>query len=357
MVRIVSLDYLRGAAAISVALAHFFLYHSVSSRLFEAISAVAVEVFFVLSGFVLADQVIYVASRTRAKLLAIFLVRRWMRTIPPYVVALCATSWLMSELGTGDFYRYLFYVQNLTAQNNHSDYFAVAWSLSVEEWFYVVFPLVALLGTTLLPANKRTGIIGCTVLFILVITLLRLSAGPLDDWGASVRRVVVFRIDSIAYGFGLHLLVKGGLIEKFRAVPLGLALLLSGVCSVWITLLTEDGNGVAKQLFPFAAMIFGSSAILLALSLDAAVKRSAGASKAGVLLGHFSYSIYLFHTVFLVLIMAPANSGHGLALQLAAYCMICGVFSAAFYFSFELPFLKIRPRYPPEGGRDDAGRN
>ena len=68
--------------------------------------------------------------------LGVFLARRWMRTIPPYVVALIVIALMTGNLMTADFVRYLFYVENLFVSANHIDFYPVAWSLAVEEWFY-----------------------------------------------------------------------------------------------------------------------------------------------------------------------------------------------------------------------------
>jgi peptidoglycan/LPS O-acetylase OafA/YrhL len=345
MSRIISLDYLRGIAALSVALPHFFVYHSISGQTFEAISAVAVEVFFVLSGYVLAEQVLYVVGRRQAAPLGIFLARRWMRTIPPYVVALCAMSWLTSNLGTADFYRYLFYMQNFAGQNNQSDYFAVAWSLSVEEWFYVGFPLFLLAVGVVSKTAKPSSILTAAAIFILGMTVLRSATGDLGDWGASVRRVVVYRIDSIACGFVLHLAVRDYLSGRPRSLPLAAAMIAAGLLSVWITLLAEHGNDVAKELFPLVTVAFGSFAVLFAMSLDRVIERNAVVARIGVTLGRLSYSLYLFHTVFLTVIGSTAQAGQALLVQLLIYCVICGSFSAAFYLSFEAPILKLRPKY------------
>ena len=76
------LDALRYVAAIIVAVCHYNLqiggYVS-----YEYLSIIAVEVFFVLSGFVLGNQInLILLSRDKITFLKIFLSRRWIRTIP-----------------------------------------------------------------------------------------------------------------------------------------------------------------------------------------------------------------------------------------------------------------------------------
>jgi peptidoglycan/LPS O-acetylase OafA/YrhL len=139
--RIASLDFLRGVAALSVTIPHFFMFQHIGDRLAEAVSILGVEVFFVLSGYVLAPQIVFfVIERPNIRNLGVFLVRRWMRTIPPYLIALLLISASAHELWTPDFFHYAFYIQNFARQSNANDYFSIAWSLSVEEWFYLIFP-------------------------------------------------------------------------------------------------------------------------------------------------------------------------------------------------------------------------
>ena len=160
--------------------------------------------FFVLSGYVLAPQILLILSTRKLGTLWTFLMRRWMRTVPAYLVALLLVSAFAHALGSADFWHYLFYVQNLFWQDTKRDYYSIAWSLSVEEWFYLTFPLFLLAASFGRGRGIRYYAVAA-ILFILSITILRTMLGNGDDWGAAVRRVVVFRIDSIAYGFLLIL--------------------------------------------------------------------------------------------------------------------------------------------------------
>src|SRR5262245_41783686 len=96
--RVVSLDLLRGLAAFAVMVPHFFMYYlGEASDLAEVVSITAVEVFFVLSGFVLGPQIVLCARRRNWATLRTFLLRRWMRTIPSDLVALLAISVVFRE--------------------------------------------------------------------------------------------------------------------------------------------------------------------------------------------------------------------------------------------------------------------
>ena len=123
MKRSASLDLLRGGAAFAVAIPHYLTLNAPFQPFAEACAIAGVEVFFVLSGFVLAPQIVDWVIGQPWRNLGVFLVRRWMRTIPPYVVALVVIALMTGNLITADFVRYLFYVENLFVSANHIDFY------------------------------------------------------------------------------------------------------------------------------------------------------------------------------------------------------------------------------------------
>ncbi len=227
MKRSASLDFLRGAAAFAVAIPHYLTANAPFSPAVESVAVAAVEVFFVLSGFVLAPQIVdWVVGRPWRNL-GVFLARRWMRTIPPYVAALVVVALMTGNLFTADTLRYLFYVENLFRSANAVDFYPVAWSLAVEEWFYLLFaPLLFLLARALGRSDRRIDV-AFAILFILVVAALRAFAAP-SDWDLNVRRVTLFRIDSIVWGFLLYLALERMPLLTLRGVEGGRLLVALG---------------------------------------------------------------------------------------------------------------------------------
>ena len=131
-----SLDLFRGIAAYGVAICHFY-YYLYNLNNFQFYSIFFVEFFFVLSGFVLTPQLQRVYNNTKNT--KIFYFRRWLRTIPPYLIALVCYSIVFLKFDI-DTLKYLLFIQNTFNNFVDSDYFYIAWSLSIEEFFYLVFP-------------------------------------------------------------------------------------------------------------------------------------------------------------------------------------------------------------------------
>jgi peptidoglycan/LPS O-acetylase OafA/YrhL len=346
--RVASLDLARGLAALAVAIPHFLVIKNPDSMASSVVSILAVEIFFVLSGFVLAPQIIYCLQRGLSDL-RVFLIRRWMRTIPPYLVALVAISMISGKLFTGDFFLYLVYCQNLIGQATSVDYFSVAWSLAVEEWFYIVFPIF-LIAFGRFGARRHDPFV-LAVLFIALISAARLIGGDLTDWDAAVRRVTVFRLDSIAYGFALFVFLgnKAGAKDPLWSPPWALtAFVTTAIAAFCVSFMALKGNAVAKHLFPFIAPLFGVATILFFYDLRRLVEGSSALTKVSLSLGQVSYSIYLFHLVFGSLLHAKLPQ-MSLYPQLGLYLALLLGFALAFYRCFEAPILAARPRYRSDG--------
>ena len=122
--RIVSLDFLRFFAAFSVAVPHLIIYFSITDDLvlLETITSLAVELFFVLSGFVLCPflKKIFESTTGVGRNLLIFLVRRWMRTLPLYFLSLTFFVILFSGRLDLTAVKYLVFLQNFLCRRRNS---------------------------------------------------------------------------------------------------------------------------------------------------------------------------------------------------------------------------------------------
>ena len=105
------LDFYRYLAALIVSISHFFIYWN-KSDFFEFTSILGVELFFVLSGFVLASQLLKLEADPKRNL-KIFLFRRWIRTVPPYLVALICAAIVFDYGDKLNFLKFLTYTQNI----------------------------------------------------------------------------------------------------------------------------------------------------------------------------------------------------------------------------------------------------
>ena len=107
-----------------------------------------VSVFFVLSGFLIGQILIrrIVGYGGGFAQLRQFWVRRWFRTLPNYFLMLIVVmtfGWYYWNYELNEALPFAVFLQNFAWP--HPQMFPEAWSLSVEEWFYILFPLFSFL--------------------------------------------------------------------------------------------------------------------------------------------------------------------------------------------------------------------
>ena len=349
MKRSPALDFLRGAAAFAVAVPHYLTTNAPFRPAADAVAVAGVEVFFVLSGFVLAPQIVYWVIGKPWRNLGVFLARRWMRTIPPYVVALIIVALMTGNLLTADFLRYLFYVENLFGAANQIDFYPVAWSLAVEEWFYLLFaPLLFLVGRLVGRSDRRLDA-AFAIIVIVAVAALRLFFAP-HDWDLNVRRVTLFRIDSIVWGYLLYLMLEKHPAPSLktkagsrRFAALAALVAASTVAELSLAGLAVGGSAAAQQAFPYSSALFGMAGVGFFRQTDEAF-RGRLVSAFSVWLGRISYSAYLFH-ILVVMAMKPRIADWPIGLQLALYLTIVSALATLFWRAFERPILAARPDY------------
>jgi len=205
--RRVGLDVMRAFAITSVLLGHasaLYAYYPVALMWLPYWFAyIGVECFFVLSGWLIGGLVIRQLDAWRfPSALAFFLHRRWVRTLPTYWLVLG----LVGVVGWGgatlaDFVPYLVFSQNIWQA--HPPFLFVAWSLSIEEWFYVA---TAIALSTLAIWWRPVRALQLVLLVLLVVPLLTRSWLAITmpvQWESGVRQLVPLRLDALAMGVAM----------------------------------------------------------------------------------------------------------------------------------------------------------
>ena len=157
-----------------------------------------VEIFFCLSGFLIGKALLdleTIATEHRASAIKIFLVRRWMRTLPLYYIVLAA-YFLFPSLDTAAQTRvwsYAFFVQNVITPMPAGNWFGPSWSLVIEEWSYLLFPLLAFV----IFRNVRRQVVAAACFFIVFSIVMRIVATDASsEWDGGIRKS--------AYANGCH---------------------------------------------------------------------------------------------------------------------------------------------------------
>lgn len=233
--RILGLDILRSAAIFFVMITHGarFIPKQISEY-YSLLFFDGVWIFFVLSGFLIGNIFIKQMSSEKISIdeIKIFWIKRWTRTLPNYLLFLfiCLGIYTFSE---GEIWKYFIFVQNLTS-NPNTDFFGWSWSLSVEEWFYILLPLVIYLLFKLGFSFKKS------ILFYIIITIFVISIGRIIQYYSIpnykyedfevIRYSVFYRLDSIMFGvlgaFIYNYYPSFWLKNKKKAMYIGISLLI-----------------------------------------------------------------------------------------------------------------------------------
>ena len=185
------LDGLRALAVGSVLFAHFV---PVKYQLALPFGSAGVQLFFVLSGFLITSILLRSKDETLSTSLKNFYARRFLRIFPLYylALALCAfTGWM--SWGE-DLHWHVFYMSNvyISKLGHWPDIGGHLWSLSVEEQYYLIWPLVVLL-------TSKRNLVRITLVAILTSMSLRL-AQPWMFPAAKVHVLPFFNLDALGLG-------------------------------------------------------------------------------------------------------------------------------------------------------------
>ncbi len=330
---------------------------------------IGVDVFFVISGFLMTGVLLSQIERDGRVDLPAFYARRARRLLPAAVVALLGaaavtvallpvTRWI--DVGK-DIAASALYVVNWRMASSSVDYLAHEglpspvqhfWSLSVEEQYYVVWPLLlgvlAVLGHRLGGGLRRWALAGLTVAMALSLwaSVVLTAESPERAYFVTETRVWELAIGGfVAVG-----------VRRWPRIPRGAALLL-GWGGLGVVLVASFVISAETPFPGWAALAptLGTAAVLVA-------GPAAGARGPVLLLqprpmqfvGDISYSLYLWHWPFVVAVMAMTGEGTpSVPLGLAA--VAASVVPAWLSYRYvEEPFRVAGSHLPPRERRVQA---
>lgn len=295
--RIPQLDGLRAVAILAV-----FFNHSLQIPL----GWVGVDVFFVLSGFLITGILL---QRKQAHLqagsgyLGPFYRRRFVRILPPYVLLLVVYHFIYHLNDLRPWPLFAFFGMNL------QQFFPIMgpgdlplWSLAVEEQFYLVWPFVVLFVS-------EKVLLRIALSALIVVPLLRIVCTPLLHSEFAIYTLTPFRADLLCAGAALTLLwnARSANFERLLATR------------AWLGCVAGFGTLALLQIWPYFRLSSNkplANGLCYSLSLVGAASlvswTLASSATNGSLLyrlltlppmryvGRVSYSMYLIHVVVIV---------------------------------------------------------
>lgn len=357
--RLVGLDTLRALAIALVLMSHYngFVRQAPGFGAIGSIGWAGVDLFFVLSGYLIGNQLLAPVARGESLDLRTFFARRLLRTLPNYYVVLAIYLLLRDSPIAGKsmapVWRFLTFTQNFGM--NYGETFTHSWSLCIEEQFYLVLPLavIALVGRKRSPWLLWGALIAAIAAGMTARGIAFMDGK--DVFAAPVYYSSFGRFDELLPGVAIALLKNFHPITFARLLRYGNALLVAGLASATVVLygvMNEAPNAFLASTFGFS-LVAASFALLTcsALSPSSLLNRLhiPGAGS----LALWSYAVYLVHKpIFMALRPELLRLGIDTSAPLTII-MVMAVGIAGGWLLYRLverPFMQLRARYYPTTG-------
>ena len=328
-----------------------FVYHAAQGkgglREWTAHGALGVQVFFVLSGFLIGDILLGLRDQATplGHRLRIFYIRRALRIFPLYYATLLVLAALplvgITLIGGNDIFWW-----NATYLNNVAQAIGVPvggghahfWSLAVEEHFYLIAPLAIL-------TLSRRGLAAAFVVIWVGCAIVRLALG---DHPGPVLFLSPLQFDCLTIGLAAAFLHRDGSFLGLEAAGAGK---LAIACAVAWAALTAAGH---LHVEAARLVLRGAEYWLVGVATAGLVLTLWRSSQGPVArlfalpplasLGKVSYALYVFHLPCLILVPEALKGyvRHGALPALAATVLL----AALSWRLLERPFNDLKRRFP-----------
>ncbi|WP_109127289.1 acyltransferase [Dyella sp. C11] len=361
MSRLPGLDLLRAAAIVWVMIFHSFLIGGWGH--FGGIEKngwIGVDLFFVLSGFLIGSQVLKPLAEGKPFGFKDFYLRRAFRILPAYLVVV-AIYFIWPSIREVDpiqpLWQFLTFTVNLFIEAQYHLAFSHVWSLCVEEHFYLLFPLLAWW------LARQPSVLRFAVVCSGIVLAGMLVRGAIWVWwmapfkGIDQNSYNKMFLEGVYYPTWSRLdgLLTGVILAAARVYrPVSWSrwgrhangFLLAGVAvvggSIW---LFGDRAGFIPTVLGYPLLSFGLGLLVFAGAQSTGVLARLRVPGAGWLAA-VSYSLYLSHKAVFHVTERVAGSwldGHGILTFVGYASAVLGV-GALLHVGVERPCLKWRER-------------
>ena len=241
--KLYGLDHLRAFAVASVCLFHYGISFSHPGWLsrFSGFGWTGVDLFFVLSGYLIASQLFSKIAAGKQISIYTFFIKRFFRIIPAYLVVLAiyfCIPYAREWEALAPAWKFLSFTFNINMNQLHDKTFGHAWSLCIEEQFYLLLP--AILGLLIYFKVIKKAWVLLVALFIAGFILRFYSyqhfVGPIADlnesrnnWYKWIFFPTYCRLDGLLTGISIAALFEFRPLLKERMCKYGNLFLLAGI--------------------------------------------------------------------------------------------------------------------------------
>ena len=356
------LDHLRAAAILLVVLFHYTFYYGVPQWLdsFSGFGWSGVDLFFVLSGYLISDKLFRdFEARGRIGFKGFYL-NRVLRIVPAYlaVVALYFSfPFLQEGRGLQPLWKFLTFTQNISI-DLYRNTFSHAWSLCVEEHFYILLPILLhfIFSRKLSPRAiyifVAVAALGIIIRYSIWETLVAGTYGRMRILAAikDIYYPTYCRLDGLLVGVAIASIFKYQPSLKEKLVKHGNGLLASSILLLIATYFLFGGTLVSQKFTSLLTAVFGFPLVSIAYGLMVIAAMSPGCILSRyrfwptAMLATLSYAIYLSHKMVNHIVNTHLKQVFALeSVPAFLVCLLgtvlCGL---ALHLIVEKPFLMLR---------------
>ena len=315
-----ALDVLRAIAVLLVTGHHYHYY-----RWWSDIGGVGVDLFFVLSGYLISGLLFRDLQQTGEIHVGRFLIRRGFKIYPAYyAMVLCFLPFTAHTVTWADFAFMGAYYPVLWGHG---------WSLSVEEHFYLLLPLALMISRRWFRSQRFTWIPVVTPVLLIICLVLRWQYSAANNTNLGITQTHM-RIDSLFAGVAL------GWANFFTKSQLK----VSRAWAYWLlgalVLLPE----LSGRMSLFAMTSYGYTGLTVGFALILVAALNSPWLKSPVFrplarLGVYSYSVYLWHLAIAKLFTFTVRVSFVHFWVYMVLCFAVGIWMAKL---IEMPVLRVR---------------
>ena len=363
--RIFGLDIMRAVAILLVVFSHtLWIVPGAKGLIPDLLSlagVIGVEIFFVLSGFLIGRIVfkLFVKNDFNFNKIKYFWIRRWFRTLPNYYLILILNILLVIYLGNElpqNLWQYFFFLQNFAWEMPL--FFSESWSLPIEEFAYIIGPILLYTLVYLkvkTDKKKLFAIITIGIILFFIFTKIiynsAISNSDMMFWNINLKIITIYRIDAIYYGVlaSYIAMINPKKWQNSRWISFLLGVLIFGVLNFII-----PTQRVFIESHPFFWNVLylpiNSIAIAFCLPLLSTIKSSHRFILIPITyISVISYSMYLLHYSIVLQLLKHFIPSEGLAkfdvfVYISVYIISTILLSYFLYRIYEKPMTDMRDK-------------
>lgn len=339
------IDGLRAIAVLAVVFFHAFPNY-ISGGF------IGVDIFFVISGFLITSILLKDFENNSFSFLT-FYARRFRRILPALIVVLVGTWLIAQRVFLPSEFRLLgkhmlasaFFVENFVLFRE-AGYFDLSsdfkpllhlWSLSVEEQFYLIWPLILVL-------SYHSKFKTCRVLSAIGLGSFLINILLVRTWPSAIFYLLPSRLWELASGAGLSYCLFGPSRNKYLSLPVWLKELFS-----WVSLICIVAAAFSIKKNPvypgwLGALPVLSALILIGVGPNTLISNYVLSNRLLVWIGKISYPVYLWH--WSLLSIARIASESPITNQTTLFLILLTfILSWLTYWIVETPIRKIEIAY------------